>query len=64
MPVEKFQDISATTPAPSSQDKADNLRTAFELSELSVKLSRGINLPGVRRFRSIEEASRALIGPK
>ena len=58
MPVIKFRDIAKAVPSPASESKADNLRLAFELSELAIKLKRPRAFRGIQRYRSIEASSR------
>lgn len=58
MGVKKFRDIREVTDVPASPDPTKNLRLAFELSSLGLKLSRRPAFRGIQRYRSIEEASR------
>lgn len=58
MVVRKFRDIREVTDVPASPDSAKNLQSAFELSSLGLKLSRRPAFRGIRRYHSIEEASR------
>lgn len=60
MAVIKFQDIARAVPPPASESKAHNLRVAFELSELAIKLKGRRPSRGIQRYRSIEEASSRL----
>ncbi len=58
MPVRKYRsvaDMPGVRPLPPLDP--DNLRVAFELSELARALHPWQFEPGVRKFRSLEEAS-------
>lgn len=57
MGVRKFRSVEdMPPPAPRSPLDPDNLREAFALMELARRLSRFSFVPGVRKFRSVEEA--------
>lgn len=69
MPVRKMRHVAEATSANAAPLQAENLRSAFELSELCLRLHRRDTLPGVRRYRSIEaardqDATRAAEGPE
>jgi hypothetical protein len=57
MGVRKFRSV-ADMPGPAPLPPLDpgNLRLAVELMDLTIRLSRVSLPPGVRRFRSVEEA--------
>lgn len=55
MAVEKFRNIEEV-PAPSGPQGAEGLRAACELSQTCRSLRPWSVVPGVRRYRSIEEA--------
>lgn len=56
MGVKKFRSVEEMPgPAPLPPLDPDNLRLAFELMDLTHRLSRFRFVPGVRKFRSIEE---------
>lgn len=59
MPVRKLRDVSEAEEPLSAPVGADGLRSAFELSELCLRLSRGSGLRGVYRYRSIADAESA-----
>lgn len=60
MGVRKFHSVAEMPgPAPLPPLHPDNLRLAVELMDLAIRLSRFSPQPGVRRFRSIEEADAA-----
>lgn len=56
MPVRKMRDIAEATTPVAAPLQASNLRSAFELSELSLRLRARDRLRGVRRYRSIDAA--------
>lgn len=59
MPVRKYRSVAEMPGArPLRPLDADNLRIACELSELAYGLHPWRFEPGVRKFRSIEEANR------
>lgn len=59
MPVRKFRSVSEMTGSrPLRPLDPDNLRIACELTELAYSLHPWHFEPGVRKFTSIEEASR------
>ena len=57
MPIRKYRSV-ADMPAPSRLPPLDpdNLREACELMELAARLHPTRREPGVRKFRSVEEA--------
>lgn len=57
MPVRKFRSV-AEMPGPPALPPLDpaNLRTACELMDLAARLRPMRLIPGVRRFRNLEEA--------
>jgi hypothetical protein len=60
MPVRKYRSVEEMPGvAPRIPLEPENLRIACELSELARKLGGWTLPPGVRRFRSVDEASRA-----
>lgn len=57
MGVRKFRSVEdMPPPAPRRPLDPDNLREAFALMELARRLGRFNLVPGVRKFRSVEEA--------
>jgi len=57
MGVRKFRSVAEMPPpAPLTPLDPENLRLAFSLMSLTHWLSRSALVPGVRKFRSIEEA--------
>lgn len=60
MPVRKFRSVEEMTP-PSEARPYDpaNFRAAVQLSRTCIRLSRQKLVPGVRKYRSIEEADEA-----
>ncbi|HVT14619.1 MAG TPA: hypothetical protein VHQ90_00360 [Thermoanaerobaculia bacterium] len=55
--MRKFRSVADMPgPAPRSPLDPDNLRLAVELMEVTGRLSRFCLSPGLRRFRSVEEA--------
>lgn len=59
MPVKKYRSVMEMPEvAPREPHDPENLRIACELSELAYALNPWRFEPGVRKFRSIEEASR------
>jgi len=57
MGVRKFRSVAEMPgPAPLPPLDPDNLRLAVELMDLALRLSRFSLRPGVRKFRSVEEA--------
>lgn len=57
MGVRKFRSVADMPgPAPRPPLDPDNLRLAVELMEVAGRLSRFSPPPGLRRFRSVEEA--------
>ena len=60
MPVRKYRSVEEMPGvAPRIPLEPENLRIACELSELARKLGGWTLPPGVRRFRSVDEASQA-----
>lgn len=57
MPVRKMRDITEAAPPAAEPLRPENLRAAFELSDAARRLRPVASAPGVRRYRSIEEAS-------
>lgn len=58
MPVSKWRDVSELPKPSAKTTPLENLRSAFELSYLCLKLSRRPLVPGITRYRSIEAASK------
>jgi hypothetical protein len=58
MAVFKLRDIGEAAPITLISKQGENLRWAFELSDLCFRLARRPGLRGIRRYRSIEEASK------
>lgn len=59
MPVSRFRSVEEMSgDRPRAPLDPENLRIACELSELARALGRWSLPPGVRKYRSIEEASR------
>lgn len=56
MTIRKLRDLDDLTPSPSA-GWPESLRSAFELSYLCIKLSGRKPKPGIRRYRSLEEAA-------
>jgi hypothetical protein len=57
MGVRKFRSVADMPgPPPRAPLDADNLRLAVALMDLTQRLSRFSYVPGVRKFRSLEEA--------
>lgn len=57
MGVRKFRSVAEMPgPSPRAPLDPDNLRLAVELMALTCRLSRFAPPPGLRRFRSVEEA--------
>ncbi len=56
MPVRKMRDITEAVSQPAPPLRAENLRSAFELSEACLRLNPHDPRRGVRRYRSIGEA--------
>lgn len=60
MPVSKYRSVSEMPDAaPRKPHDLENLRIACELSELAYALRPWRFEPGVRKFRSVEEAAQA-----
>ena len=60
MPVRKFRSVEEMSlPAPRRPLDPDNLRLALALAETAYGLHPWRFKPGVHKFRSVEEASRA-----
>ncbi|MBI2892748.1 MAG: hypothetical protein HYY06_04300 [Deltaproteobacteria bacterium] len=60
MPVRKFRSVEEmTAPVEARPYDPANLRAAIALSRTCIRLSRRRPSPGVRKFRSIEEANEA-----
>ncbi len=57
VPVRKMQDIAEAVTPPAAPLRAANLRSAFELSEICMRLGPRDRLRGVLRYRSIADAS-------
>ena len=59
MGVRKFRSVEEMpAPAPGAPLDADNLRQAFELMRLARRLRPFGLRPGVRKFRSLDDAAR------
>lgn len=59
MGVRKYRSVEQMpTPPPLPPLRAENFRLACNLMELAEKLSPITREPGIRKFRSVEEASR------
>jgi hypothetical protein len=59
MGIRKFRSVEEMPPPPPLPPlTAETLRRAFEHMELSIRLSPLIYTPGVRKFRSLDEANR------
>lgn len=56
MPVRKMRDIAEATAPLAPPLRAENLRIAFELSELSLRMRPHDTPRGVRRYSSIGDA--------
>lgn len=57
MPIRKMRHISEATTPVAPRLRAENLRAAFELSRTASRLRPAPQMRGVRKYRSIEEAS-------
>lgn len=59
MPVKKYRSVAEMPGPPELRPlDPDNLRRAFALCELTAWLHPVSHVPGVRKFRSLEEANR------
>jgi hypothetical protein len=57
MPIRKFRSVEEMPDAPAAPPlRAENLKAAFDLSELARRLRPWRLPPGVRKFRSVAEA--------
>lgn len=58
MPVQRIRDIAEATAPVAEPLRPENLRAAFELSELCLRLHPRTLARGVRRYASIADAGR------
>lgn len=60
MPVRKYRSIEEMPgPSPLTPLRAENLEAACELTEMAYRMRPWRFVPGVRKYRSIEEANRS-----